>query len=330
MLDEYFIKGKATRHRSKTWGFESLCTAYETLLEKYEEEKLERGYSVSTLTGERSAIRLFLRYLEDKGITEISKVSRSDISGYIPILSKENPAGISGILSRLRSFFKYLASKEMINETLILSLQLQAAIRKKVRFGFSDAEAEKILGAVDRNSIVGKRDYAMLILARHTGLRAVDVIHIRLSDIDWMNSEIRIIQHKTNRPLILPLENIVGNAIANYILNARPKSDFPEVFIRSKVPYEPLANGNGTAIARRYSQKAGVTWKPNEYKGFHSFRRSIGIGMLSANIPLSTISEILGHSRRDSTKPYLAADLQNLKMCALLLNGFECSKEELQ
>ena len=175
----------------------------------------------------------------------------------------------------------------MIDEMLIHSLQLQAAVRKKVRFGFSSTEAEKILSAVDRSTNVGKRDYAMLVLAKHTGLRAVDVIHMRLGDIDWNNNEIQIIQHKTKRPLILPLENTVGNAIAEYILKARPESDYQEVFLRVKAPYEPLGQGNGTVITRKYAQKAGVTWKPDEYKGFHSFRHSIGIGMLLSPVRVS-------------------------------------------
>jgi len=329
MLEECSKAGYVMRRKSKAWGFGHLCSEYETLLMKYEHRKIEMGYSSSTLTGERSAIRQFLIYLDGKGITDVSKIERGDISEYIPVLAQRNPAGISGIVTRLRAFFRYLIEEGLIDGTLIFSLQLQAAIRKKVRFGFSHAETDRILRAVDRSRNVGKRDYAILLLAKHTGLRAVDVIHMKLQDIDWNNGEIRIIQHKTKRPLILPLENNVGNAIAEYILQARPDSDSPKIFLRTRAPYEPLGYGNGTAITRRYAKRADVTWKPDEYKGFHSFRRSIGTNMLAANIPLSTISEVLGHSRSDSTKPYLATDLENLKMCALPLDGFECAMGEL-
>ena len=107
----------------------------------------------------------------------------------------------------------------------------------------------------------------MLTLARHTGLRAVDVIHMKLQDIDWISGEIRIVQHKTKRPLILPLENHVGNAIAEYILNVRPDSTAPEIFLRTRAPYVSLGYGNGTAITRRYAERAGVMWNPNEHKG---------------------------------------------------------------
>lgn len=329
MLEEVCHTGKVTRRRSLAWGHTSLSAPYETLLQQYERVKLERGYSTRTLDGERSAIRHFLHYLEGVGVDSISEIKRSDISAYIPISSKRNPAGISGILTRLRAFFRFLTEEGLIDENLIYCLQVVTAIRKKVRFGFSSIEADSILGAVDRSSPVGKRDYAIVLLARYTGLRAVDVLHLRMQDIDWNNNEIRIVQHKTKRPLILPLENHVGNAIADYILNARPDSNSIAIFLRTKAPYEPLGHGNGTAITRRYAQKAGVTWATDEYKGFHSFRRSIGTNMLAANVPLHTISEILGHAHADSTKPYLAADLESLKFCALPLDGFECTKGEL-
>lgn len=329
MLEECYCTGNVTRQRSNVWGNERLSPTYEGILKKYEQEKLERGYSTRTLTGERSAIRHFLFYLEGKGVTCISEIRRSDISEYIPGLANRNPAGISGILTRLRAFFRYLLEIKAIDDGLLQSLQLTTAVRKKVRFGFSVEESDRILGAVDRSSDVGKRDYAMLLLARYTGLRAIDVQHLQLQDIDWNNNEIRIIQHKTKRPLILPLENHVGNAIAEYILNARPASNSSTIFLRTRAPHEPLGHGNGSEIARKYAKRAGVMWSPDEHKGFHSFRRSIGTNMLEANVPLHTISEILGHSRTDSTKPYLSADLKSLKLCALPLDDLECSKEEL-
>lgn len=329
MLEESYHTGKVTRRKSPAWGYTCLPAPYEALLQQYERVKLDSGSSTGTLSGERSAIRHFFMYLEGAGVDNVTAIQRSDISAYIPILTRLNPAGISGILTRLRAFFRFLMAEGLIEEELIYCLQVTTAIRRKVRFGFSLDEADRILGAVDRSSLLGKRDYAILLLARHTGLRGVDVLGLQMQDIDWNNNEIRIVQHKTGRPLILPLENLVGNAIADYILDARPDSAFTAIFLRTKAPYEPLGHGNCSVITKKYAQKAGVTWATDEYKGFHSFRRSIATNMLAVNVPLHTISEILGHSHADSTKPYLAADLENLKLCALPLDGYECTKGDL-
>lgn len=67
-----------------------------------------------------------------------------------------------------------------------------------------------------------------------------------------------------------------------------------------------------------------------ERRGFHSFRRSLGARMLEAEIPLSLISEVFGHTHMDSAKPYLGINETQLKNCAFGLHGIEMAKEELR
>src|SRR5690606_25851605 len=89
-------------------------------------------------------------------------------------------------------------------------------------------------------SAIGKRDTAIIMLAFDTGLRAIDITRLCLGDIDWLSGEIHIVQSKTKRPLSLPLHASVMNAVADYILEARPKSTSKEVFLRTLSPYRPL------------------------------------------------------------------------------------------
>lgn len=91
---------------------------------------------------------------------------------------------------------------------------------------------------IDRSTAMGKRDYAMIMTAAVTGIRSVDIINLTFDAIDWINGEIRIIQHKTGKTLALPLTTDVGEAIQDYILNGRPKSDLPFVFyVQNPRPY---------------------------------------------------------------------------------------------
>ena len=64
-------------------------------------------------------------------------------------------------------------------------------------------------------------------------------------------------------------------------------------------------------------KKSGIENNPSLRKGFHCFRRSVGTWLLEAELPLAMISEILGHSHIDSTKPYLSTDLERLRECAI-------------
>jgi len=73
--------------------------------------------------------------------------------------------------------------------------------RRKIYPGFSNAEKLAILESADRATVKGKRNYSMMLLAANTGLRAIDIANLKLTDIDWRNCEIKIIQSKTGTPL---------------------------------------------------------------------------------------------------------------------------------
>ncbi|MBU3178946.1 tyrosine-type recombinase/integrase [Clostridium estertheticum] len=86
------------------------------------------------------------------------------------------------------------------------------------------------MNEVDRISLIGKRDYAIIYLASHTGLRAINIANLKFKNIDWINGKINITQKKTGGYLSLPLESDTGNAIADYILNRRTESESEHVF----------------------------------------------------------------------------------------------------
>lgn len=88
---------------------------------------------------------------------------------------------------------------------------------------------------IDMDSAMGKRDYAIISLAATTGLRAADIIKLKLEDINWEKSELRFIQSKTGGAISLPLIEETADAIKNYILNARPESECNEIFLRIKI-----------------------------------------------------------------------------------------------
>jgi len=176
-------------------------------------------------------------------------------------------------------------------------------------------------------SSIGKRNYAMVLLAIRTGLRSVDIVNLELSSIDWRNDTINIIQKKNGKPLNLPLLANVGNALADYILHARLESELPYVFLRCLIPYSKLSDCY--AISCNVIKKADVRQEHDQRKGFHIFRHSVAAKMLSQEVPLSIISNTLGHGSVSSSKTYLSTDGAHLKACALTLAGIEVAMEEL-
>ena len=167
-----------------------------------------------------------------------------------------------------------------------------------------------------------------MLLAFSTGLRGCDIAALKYEDINWIKHEIHITQVKTEVPITVPLEKEVESAIAEYILKSRPESDSRIIFLRCIRPYIPLKSASMFSLVARYSLSA-IGKQENIRHGLHSFRRGLGARMVNAEIPLSIISDTLGHTNGNSTAPYVAVGLQQLKKCAGRFNGIPVIRKEL-
>ena len=288
----------------------------------YLQQFVESQYlSKGTISTIKSIILQFLCEMEHAGHCDFSTISPKDVKDFLLVAAGKNKGGMPNVLYALRLFLDYLKSNSLVSKDFHPVLNTPVRRKKKVLPCFTREEVDSILKQIDINTKQGKRDYAILILASHTGLRSIDILNLRLSDIDWLNDSIHIVQKKTGRPLVLPLEMNTGNAIAEYILEARPESTSEYVFLKTCAPYRKLADcGTPNNILAKYLKNSGISHQPGDGKSFHALRRSMGTWMLESGVPLTTISQVLGHKDQDSAKQYLSMDHERLKMCAL---GFQ-------
>ena len=271
-----------------------------------------------TVSGLRSRILQFLYHMEHAGHHDVSTILPRDVESYLLVAAEKNRGGMPNVLYALRLFLDYLKSISPVSKDFQPMLSRPARRKKRILPCFTREEVEAILGQIDTNTKQGKRDYAIILLAAHTGLRSIDIVNLRLSDLDWLNDSIYIVQRKTGRPLVLPLEPDTGNAIAEYILEARPESTSEYVFLRTCAPYRKLADcASLDNILEKYVKNAGISRQPGDGKSFHALRRSMGTWMLESGVPLTTISQVLGHKEQDSAKQYLSMDHEKLASCAL-------------
>ena len=142
----------------------------------------------------------------------------------------------------------------------------------------------------------------MVVLAVSTGLRCCDIVVLRLDEIDWRRDEIRLVQAKTSKPLVLPLPPLAGNAIVEWILHGRPECAAPEVFVRLKPPPVKLGGSTGSTLMRRRLARAGVDHAAHDGKSFHALRRTTGTRLIESGAGLPLAAEILGHARIDSSR----------------------------
>jgi len=164
----------------------------------------------------------------------------------------------------------------------------------------------------------GRRDYAILTLLATYGLRAGEIVHLALDDIDWRAETILIRHSKIRGTTVLPLLPVAGEALLGYLRHARPKTSAREVFIRMSAPLCGFSCGSSLhALVRRRLAAADI--RPVGKHGSHVFRHAHAVGLLRAAIPLKTISDLLGHRASRSTAVYLKLDSEELRAVALPL-----------
>jgi integrase len=266
-----------------------------------------------------------LLWLMDKDHADFSAVTEKDVGDYISYCVKHlSPGSVRNLISYTRKFYDYLSVK---GETSIyyegfMSVRIRRP--EKIQAPATPDEVEAVLSQINRATPQGKRDYAAILLGARMGLRAADIVCLKLRNIDWKNNEIGIVQQKTDDSLLLPMPADVAEALKEYILRVRPETDYEQVFLRAQAPFQPLNAGSSLGyLYDRYLQKEGFERKSYDGKGFHSLRRMLGKELTVAGVPVTTVAQILGHKNLNTAKQYISLDTIHLKECALDFRGIE-------
>ncbi len=270
-------------------------------------------------------LRKFCCYLEEKNISSFSSITIEHVIAFLKAVQESNRGSMDYILYSLRLLLRYLKEQNVREISVDLSIFKPVKRGQKILPSFSKEELRLILGHIDKSTAIGKRDYAILLLAATTGMRGGDIINLKLSDIDWRKYELSFTQGKTNCRVTLPVGGAAGNAVAEYILHGRPRTDSSYVFIKTHAPYTKI-KGTSTldTVLKKHCIRAGFEGK--EYKGFHGIRRSIGTWMVTSGVSCQTVSQVLGHKKIDSSKRYISAD-ESFARCSLSFIGIPVKSE---
>ena len=258
----------------------------------------------------------FHDYLVDTSILNFKQITRQVLSTYVLSLARYSTTYTSETLRILRRFLDYVYKENYCEESLSYCIPHVKNLRQqKLPNVFTIEEINRILDSVDRNNPMGKRNYAIVLIAAKTGLRSSDIRSLKFQDIDWDSKTINITQVKTKRSLSLPLPDDVGWAIIEYLKHGRPETDSNNIFVSHTYPYGELTTICN--IVPRQMRKAGIESPSNKRTGMHSFRHSLATRMLEEDIPLSIVSQTLGHADITSTEVYLRISINQLAKCGL-------------
>jgi len=299
----------------------------ETYMELSETILNSNGLTESMRVRLSHTVRKFFCFCEEKG-RPIEQVTDKVFLDFVSEAAKSTPGNMTIVMRALKIIADYIRSNGIADLQLNLSLFRPQTASRQMISGYSQEEISKILSVInEETSRTPKRDRAMILLSFNAGFRGVDVRAVLLSDMNWKTGEIRIVQHKTGEPLSASLNGVTLNAIADYILNERPKSKYQNIFLKYGPPFSPLKTTAPLDYAiDKYCRLSGVPKKKN--RAFHGLRRGYAIELAEAEVSLTTISQMLGHRDFSSDKAYLTFNRTQTSLCSLdfsdvpISNGF--------
>ena len=313
VFDTYVSTGRvelAPRKRGGG-GVQPESSEFTALNAAWEADMDDRGLAAATRAAYGRVARSYLVFLESLGIYHLGSADGASVLGFLESLSgRWAKSSLFWVVSNFRPFLKFTARTDLVDAVNLAGVKRSHAILPVL----SDEDEQRVVQACASKAVTA-RDAAITLLALTTGLRASDIIGLRLSNIDWRGATIGIVQQKTNNPLTVPLTTLVTAKLADYVLDERPASADDHVFLRSLAPHVALADHASIYwVTAGVFAKAGVT---GVKAGTQFLRHNAASRMLRAAVPLPTISAVLGHADPESTNQYMAVDQDRLLQCVL-------------
>ena len=260
--------------------------------------------------------------LQIKDPEELRSLSEKDIDSFLTKCHFKKANSASTNVYSIRHFIRFLYLHKYIpNDFSELIFAKRGLQGHELPIIWSDIEITKLLKACDRTNSTGKRDYAIILLALRTGLRAIDIVNLKLANLDWKNSKISLIQEKTKEPLEIPLTRDVGWAIIDYLRSGRPKTDNPHVFLRHHPPFERMRGSTSLhGVMKKRIFEAHLRF--DSPHAMHSLHHTFATRLMNNATPIPIICSLLGHTNIKSTENYLRVDINNLRLCCLKLGEY--------
>lgn len=308
--------------------FESRCDVHDphaSLLESYSDYLREvSGLEARTREGQRLVARRMLGWWDRHHAGEpLSALTGEHVLALVQHLmsqsAKDNTRAATG--SYMRRFLRFLRWADLNGSDLAQIVPRTPSYRlahlpRQVAW----EDVRRAIDAVDATSPTGSRDRAILLLLATTGVRNKELRSLVFEDIRWRDAEVRIRRTKGRRDRSVPLMQEAGEALADYILRARPDCVSRRVFLVHLPPVRPIDTSTIISrIVRSALRRAGVS--PEGAVGAHLIRHSLATRLVSRRTPINEVADLLGHRSIDTTAIYVKVALPQLAEVALPFPG---------
>lgn len=274
----------------------------------------ERGLRPASILQYKNQLGPFEAYLRRIGC-DLSAISPPILGAFVAesrslcTSSKRSRCGV------LRVFLRYLHRERLLATDLSECVEMARAYRLSgLPRSISWDDVRRMLDAVDRRTVAGRRDYAILVLLVSYGLRGREVAALTLDDIDWKRERIRVPERKAGHSTSYPLSPTVGAALLDYLQRGRPKTAQRSIFMRVLAPEGPLATSAVSSRVAYYLHRAGIDV---HRAGSHTLRHTCVQRLVDADFPFKVIGDYVGHRVPESTEIYTKVAIDALRKVSL-------------
>jgi integrase/recombinase XerD len=320
------LKWPKEQFRSAAAGFlqslDRLCAApaaepgrYDVKLDEFVAAQQEgRWLSESTCQSGRWQITRFLDHLERRGVA-LNEVTAADIDAFFALMAQRwSRSSLRTSAKILRAWFGYCERRDWTRAGLAGSILSPRVYRHEgLPLGPTWDTVGRLLAETDADDPGSIRDHAIILLLSVYGVRAGAVRRLCLDDFDWVHDRIRFIRSKSRREETAPLEPSVGNALARYLRDGRPKAGSRVVFLTLRAPHRPLSAGGLYNVVRSRLGKQGL---PKRGCGPHGLRHACARHLVESGRSFKEVGDHLGHRSPDATRIYAKVDLRSLRKVA--------------
>ncbi len=298
------------------------CDRFATLRLGYRQHLAELwGLAAATIQHHDATVRDFLSRVFGP-YQDLTDLTCADVERYLLLKSSEvKRQTLQQSVAQLRSFLRYSYERGEIKSRLDGTIDTLRTYRgelppKALDWGL----VQKLLSSIDCASRTGWRDYTILHLMAHYGLRPSEIVTLRWDSIDWRAGVLHVEQRKTRSPLVLPLADRTLGVLRCYLSRRRPSSERFELFLRTRSPAGTLKAGAVTDIFEKWARQSGL---PLDGYSAYCLRHSFAMRLLGRGVGVKAIGDLLGHRSLKSTCQYLRLDVNMLRQVALPVPNVE-------
>lgn len=276
--------------------------------------RVERNYSLYTVSDYRNDIIEFMQYLEMEKFGTLEKFSNNAARYYLAYLNQKKlrTRSVARKMSSLRSFYRFLVNERICEVNKFAELSSPKLEKVLPKFLYLE-EIDKLFDSIKTDTVLGKRDYALLEFMYGTGVRVSELCNIEIDDIDYVNRQV-IVLGKGSKERYLPLHELIIEALEDYVSSARI-----ELQSRNKldISNKLFLNHHGSELSPRGVRVILEKIVSNASESFHisphMLRHSFASHLLNNGADLVTVQELLGHENLSTTQIYTHISKEQIK-----------------